>query len=170
LEPIKKGEFLTEYFGELVDGEEMAARQEWYDMENIFYSFNLNEVTDLDSKLIGNKMRFANHSKAKKNAYAKVLFINGQHKICFFACKNIKKYEEILFDYDGTDQLCLKYEWINDKIKPGNKKHSDHLSMIHSDQESQKNSEEPLLKNKRKRNIQNGICNSKTTTQNRNRK
>ena len=31
-----------------------------------------------------------------------------------YAERDIKKYEEILFDYDGKDELCNQYNWIND--------------------------------------------------------
>jgi hypothetical protein len=68
----------------------------------------------VDSKNMGNKLRFSNHSKKDANAYARVLFINGYHRVCLFATKNINKYDEILFDYDGNKILCEKFSWIND--------------------------------------------------------
>jgi len=63
---------------------------------------------------MGNSLRFANHSKLKANAYSKVIFAGGNHRICLYASKEIKRDEEIFFDYDGQNLLCLKYNWIND--------------------------------------------------------
>ena len=63
---------------------------------------------------MGNKLRFVNHSKKNKNAEAKIFFSEGSHKVGLFSIKDIKKYEEILFDYDGRDELIERFPWIND--------------------------------------------------------
>jgi len=74
---------------------------------------------------MGNKLRFANHSKKNENCTAKVLFSQGVHKIGLFATKDILKNEEILFDYDGSGELSKRFSWVNEesneKIKNNNK-------------------------------------------------
>ena len=79
--------------------------------------FTLNDEYTVDSRTMGNILRFANHSKSKANAYTKIVFANGNHRICLFASENIKKYDEIFFDYDGQNILCDRYDWINDEKK-----------------------------------------------------
>jgi hypothetical protein len=124
LENIKKGEFIMEYSGEIIEEEELNKRQVWYEIDNIFYTFDLSEQKSVDSKIIGNKLRFANHSKLRPNAYAKVFFIQGTHRICLFASQDIHKYDEILFNYDGNNTLAEKYLWINDEINNQNKSYN----------------------------------------------
>ena len=51
------------------------------------------------------------------NAYPRVVLSEGLHHICLYAQRDIKKYEEITFDYDGKDELCNDYDWINDQHK-----------------------------------------------------
>lgn len=64
---------------------------------------------------MGNKLRFANHSKKNENCTAKVLFTQGVHKIGLFATRDIVKNEEILFDYDGSGELSKRFSWVNEE-------------------------------------------------------
>lgn len=64
---------------------------------------------------MGNKLRFANHSKKNENCTAKVLFSQGVHKIGLFATRDIIKNEEILFDYDGSGELAKRFSWVNEE-------------------------------------------------------
>lgn len=64
---------------------------------------------------MGNKLRFANHSKKNENCTAKVLFSQGIHKIGLFATRDISKNEEILFDYDGSGELSKRFAWVNEE-------------------------------------------------------
>lgn len=47
------------------------------------------------------------------NSIPRVIFSSGCHKICLYASRDINKYEEILFDYDGAGTLCKKFPWVN---------------------------------------------------------
>jgi SET domain-containing protein len=83
----RKGEFIIEYFGPMLDAEE--ADRKYWDR----YLFELTANRFIDGKCTANVARFINHS-CKPNAEAR-----GLKRLFIRATKTIRPGDEILIDY-----------------------------------------------------------------------
>ena len=90
---IKNGEKIIEYKGKIITTKE-AEENPKYDNDKAIYLFNLNRRYDLDGDFKFNTARLINHSC---NPNCEVLEDNKQ--LWIFAMKNIKKNEELTYDY-----------------------------------------------------------------------
>lgn len=101
LEDITEGRFLIEYVGEVLDLQSYEARQKDYASKGhkhfYFMTLNGNEVIDASAK--GNLGRFVNHS-CDPNCRTEKWVVNGEICVGLFALRNIKKGEELTFDYN----------------------------------------------------------------------
>ena len=114
-EDIKKDALIGEYKGELINEDITNKRDRFKIYENSTYMFTLDDEYTIDSRKMGNMLRYANHSKKNANAYPRVVFSAGHHRIGLFAKRHIYKSEEIKFDYDGQNILSKQFPWINDE-------------------------------------------------------
>ncbi|KAG4427515.1 hypothetical protein IFR05_017002, partial [Cadophora sp. M221] len=101
-EAVKKGDFLSEYVGENISSEEAGRRGIVYDRKFLSFLFDLNQDRVIDAARLGNKTRFINHSSTAAdglNCEAKIVLVNGEHRIKFVALRDIDVGEELLFNY-----------------------------------------------------------------------
>ncbi|CAI9754388.1 unnamed protein product [Fraxinus pennsylvanica] len=101
VEDIADGQFLIEYVGEVLDMNAYETRQREYALKGHkhFYFMTLNGSEVIDACAKGNLGRFINHS-CDPNCRTEKWMVNGEVCVGLFALKDIKKGEEITFDYN----------------------------------------------------------------------
>lgn len=101
LEDVSKGGFIIEYVGEVLDMPAYKARQREYASQGHkhFYFMTLNGSEVIDACAKGNLGRFINHS-CDPNCRTEKWMVNGEICIGLFAIRDIKKGEEVTFDYN----------------------------------------------------------------------
>ncbi|XP_022238933.1 histone-lysine N-methyltransferase SUV39H1-like isoform X2 [Limulus polyphemus] len=112
LEKIKKGTFVMEYVGEVITSEEAEKRGQIYDSRGRTYLFDL-DYNDgdcpftVDAAHYGNVTHFVNHS-CDPNLVVFGVWINNLDprlpRIAFFSRREIKRGEELTFDYKMTGE------------------------------------------------------------------
>ncbi|CAL4968850.1 unnamed protein product [Urochloa decumbens] len=100
-EDVAEGRFLIEYVGEVLDITSYEDRQRYYASrgQKHFYFMALNGGEVIDACTKGNLGRFINHS-CSPNCRTEKWMVNGEVCIGIFAMGNIKKGEELTFDYN----------------------------------------------------------------------
>ncbi|XP_043925240.1 histone-lysine N-methyltransferase, H3 lysine-36 specific isoform X2 [Protopterus annectens] len=98
---IKKGEFVNEYVGEMIDEEECRARIKYaqdHDISN-FYMLTLDKDRVIDAGPKGNHARFMNHS-CQPNCETQKWTVNGDTRIGLFSLCEISAGTELTFNYN----------------------------------------------------------------------
>lgn len=96
---ISKGKKIIEYLGEIITSEEGDKRSEEQQKKGMVYIFKIDSKRDIDGDVPYNIARLINHS-CSPNCEAN----QEGDKIFIHALKNIKKGEELTFDYNfGMD-------------------------------------------------------------------
>ncbi|KFZ13542.1 hypothetical protein V502_06546 [Pseudogymnoascus sp. VKM F-4520 (FW-2644)] len=120
-EPVKKGDFIAEYVGEIIGEPEVKRRDALVERIGNSYHFQLNAEMTIDAMWFGNATRFINHSEVRKNCRAEVLLVNSEHRIAFFATENIDAGEELFFDYGKEFNEKLKEGGVTPNTKKSSK-------------------------------------------------
>jgi len=115
---IKRGEFVLEYYGELIDYDEAKRRESLYaDKENIgcyMYYFKFkNKQYCIDATKETNRLgRLVNHSK-KGNLKTRTFPIQESPHLVFFAGRDIQPGEELSYDYGDRRKAALdSHPWL----------------------------------------------------------
>ena len=97
---IRKGRFLVEYVGEVVDMDELTRRSKKYKREGNIHQYVMSLIhgTVIDSTIKGNWARFINHS-CEPNCVAEKWLVNGEYRMGIFAKRDLEPNEEISIDY-----------------------------------------------------------------------
>ncbi|XP_029439983.1 histone-lysine N-methyltransferase, H3 lysine-36 and H4 lysine-20 specific [Rhinatrema bivittatum] len=98
---IKKGEFVNEYVGELIDEEECRTRIRHAQENDItnFYMLTLDKDRIIDAGPKGNFARFMNHC-CQPNCETQKWSVNGDTRVGLFALCDIKAGTELTFNYN----------------------------------------------------------------------
>ncbi|KAI4892089.1 hypothetical protein NFI96_022395 [Prochilodus magdalenae] len=101
LRDIKKGEFVNEYVGELIDEEECRARIKYAQENDIthFYMLTIDKDRIIDAGPKGNYSRFMNHS-CQPNCETQKWTVNGDTRVGLFAVCDIPIGTELTFNYN----------------------------------------------------------------------
>ncbi|KAF7201203.1 histone-lysine N-methyltransferase NSD2 [Nothobranchius furzeri] len=101
LRDVKKGEFVNEYIGELIDEEECRARIKSAHENNItnFYMLTIDKDRIIDAGPKGNYSRFMNHS-CQPNCETQKWTVNGDTRVGLFAVCDIPAGTELTFNYN----------------------------------------------------------------------
>ncbi|XP_047120741.1 histone-lysine N-methyltransferase ash1 [Schistocerca piceifrons] len=98
--PIRAGEFILEYVGEVVSEKEfkdrMASR---YINDTHHYCLNLDGGLVIDGHRMGGDGRFVNHS-CEPNCEMQKWSVNGLFRMALFALRDIEPLEELSYDYN----------------------------------------------------------------------
>ncbi|XP_012988298.3 histone-lysine N-methyltransferase ASH1L isoform X2 [Esox lucius] len=99
-EPLRSGQFIIEYLGEVVSEHEFRSRMmEQYFAHSGQYCLNLDSGMVIDSYRMGNEARFINHS-CEPNCEMQKWSVNGVYRIGLFALKDINSGTELTYDYN----------------------------------------------------------------------
>ncbi|XP_035306390.1 histone-lysine N-methyltransferase ASH1L isoform X4 [Cricetulus griseus] len=111
-EPLKAGQFIIEYLGEVVSEQEFRNRMiEQYHNHSDHYCLNLDSGMVIDSYRMGNEARFINHS-CDPNCEMQKWSVNGVYRIGLYALKDVLAGTELTYDYNfhsfnvEKQQLC----------------------------------------------------------------
>ncbi|XP_016021638.2 histone-lysine N-methyltransferase ASH1L isoform X6 [Rousettus aegyptiacus] len=111
-EPLKAGQFIIEYLGEVVSEQEFRNRMiEQYHNHSDHYCLNLDSGMVIDSYRMGNEARFINHS-CDPNCEMQKWSVNGVYRIGLYALRDMPAGTELTYDYNfhsfnvEKQQLC----------------------------------------------------------------
>ena len=100
-QPLKKGQFIIEYVGEVLHEDEYRVRKARYESEEKrhYYFMTLSSSETIDAAERGNAGRFLNHS-CRPNCETQKWMVNGELCIGIYALEDITNETELTFDYN----------------------------------------------------------------------
>lgn len=110
-EDIAAGDMVIEYMGQLIRPITSDEREAYYDSQGIgCYMFEVAPGKIVDATKTGNRARYINHS-CDPNCYSRTVAVeHGRRVIVIFALREIKRGEELCYDYqfplDAEDRVA----------------------------------------------------------------
>lgn len=110
---VKKGQFVHEYVGDLIDEAECKRRLENYHQNDFtnYYMLTIDKNRIIDAGPKGNNSRFMNHS-CQPNCETQKWTVNGDIRIGLFAMDDIDAGNELTFNYNldclGNDKTVCR--------------------------------------------------------------
>ncbi|KRT86397.1 PHD finger motif containing protein [Oryctes borbonicus] len=147
LEPLKKGQFVIEYVGEMIDEQEYQRRiKKMHEQkEENYYFLTIDKDRMLDAGPKGNVARFMNHS-CQPNCETQKWTVNGDTRVGLFAVQDIPANAELTFNYNLE---CVGKE---KKICKCGASNCSGFIGVKAKQEGSRKRSKLKLKNKRKKN------------------
>lgn len=114
----KKGQFVNEYVGELINEETCRERVRKGINEGVvnYYMLTIDKDCIIDAGPMGNLSRFMNHS-CDPNCETQKWTVNGEVRVGLFAKRDIEAGEELVFDYQldclGESSSSFKRSYSN---------------------------------------------------------
>uniref|UniRef100_A0A9J8D6C4 SET domain-containing protein n=1 Tax=Cyprinus carpio carpio TaxID=630221 RepID=A0A9J8D6C4_CYPCA len=112
--PFRKGDFVVEYRGELINSKESQRRRRTYHNKCAVFMFDFywqEKTWCVDAaREDGSLGRLVNDDHKHPNCKMKRVITEGKPHLCLFALKDINEGEEITYDYGGTDWPWRKQE------------------------------------------------------------
>ncbi|XP_066255830.1 histone-lysine N-methyltransferase Set8-like isoform X1 [Euwallacea similis] len=116
---FQKGDFVVEYSGELVDILKAKGREELYAQnENAgcymyYFKHNGTQYCIDATEETGRFGRLVNHSRTNPNLVTKTLIVDKIPRLVLLAKEDIKRGEEVLYDYGDRSKESLQYHpWL----------------------------------------------------------
>ncbi len=97
-EDLKKGQYIMEYLGELINGAELSARMDASMGNKHLYVLQLKKDSYIDARHKGTIGRFINHS-CEPNCKIDIWTVDGRMRVGIFALTDVEKDAELNFDY-----------------------------------------------------------------------
>ncbi|XP_023322755.1 WD repeat-containing protein 43 isoform X2 [Eurytemora carolleeae] len=119
LRSYKKGEFVLEYAGELINKESAKHRETQYSLDTFkgcymyYFKYKDKQYCIDATKETGRLGRLVNHSCKAPNCVPKVFTLNNIPRVILVALQDIEKDTELLFDYGDRCKESLKnHPWL----------------------------------------------------------
>ncbi|XP_030754947.1 N-lysine methyltransferase KMT5A-A-like [Sitophilus oryzae] len=116
---FEKGSFVVEYSGDFISLMEANEREDQYSRDEAtgcyMYYFKYNDQTFcIDATRESGRMgRLINHSRTSSNLYTKIILVDGLPRLILMAKENIKRGQELLYDYGDRSRESLKHHpWL----------------------------------------------------------
>lgn len=116
---FRRGDFVVEYYGDLIDKKTAEAREKSYAANPefgcyMYYFLFRNKTYCVDATAESGRLgRLLNHSKTAGNCATKVMGIGDQPHLILVAARDVDEGEELLYDYGDRSKSSLEaHPWL----------------------------------------------------------